>query len=504
VSAETVISQLGLDIDGEAAGDQSGYSVALSSDGSRVAIGAPSNDGNGDNSGHVRIYDYDGSSWTQVGDIDGEAASDQSGSSVALSSDGSRVAIGAPENDGNGDNSGHVRIYDYDGSSWTQVGDIDGEAAFDQSGYSVALSSDGSRVAIGAPENNGNGGNSGHVRIYDYDGSSWTQVGSDIDGEAAGDQSGSSVALSSDGSRVAIGAPENDGNGGNSGHVRVFSAVELEAALTPTFATPTKTSDGFTVQVSNYDANYTWTASASAGSASISGTGLITVTGLSAGSSSTVTVGTTRTGYTAGSAAVSGAAIADSSSSESASGESSSKPYFGPISRPLMKTPANQGEESIILGFRMDTVESVHSGDHEFKIVSNSPSELVVLVPTGIHGLIDLTLAWENEGESGTYTIPQSLDIALEMEPDDIKAKSLKKLTTGSFKGFIAIYTKGYEGSKLSAKVAGKWLLVDSLDESWRGNDYSRTVRFTGAGYDIFVHLYIDGEYIRTDELTTK
>jgi hypothetical protein len=449
VSAETVISQLGLDIDGEAAGDQSGYSVALSSDGSRVAIGAPSNDGNGDNSGHVRIYDYDGSSWTQVGDIDGEAAGDQSG-------------------------------------------------------YSVALSSDGSRVAIGAPENNGNGGNSGHVRIYDYDGSSWTQVGSDIDGEAAGDQSGSSVALSSDGSRVAIGAPENDGNGGNSGHVRVFSAVELEAALTPTFATPTKTSDGFTVQVSNYDANYTWTASASAGSASISGTGLITVTGLSAGSSSTVTVGTTRTGYTAGSAAVSGAAIADSSSSESASGESSSKPYFGPISRPLMKTPANQGEESIILGFRMDTVESVHSGDHEFKIVSNSPSELVVLVPTGIHGLIDLTLAWENEGESGTYTIPQSLDIALEMEPDDIKAKSLKKLTTGSFKGFIAIYTKGYEGSKLSAKVAGKWLLVDSLDESWRGNDYSRTVRFTGAGYDIFVHLYIDGEYIRTDELTTK
>ena len=31
-----------------------------------------------------------------------------------------------------------------------------------------------------------------------------------------------------------------------------------------------------------------------------------------------------------------------------------------------------------------------------------------------------------------------------------------------------------------------------------------RTVRFTRAGYDIFVHLYIDGEYIRTDELRTK
>ena len=50
----------------------------------------------------------------------------------------------------------------------------------------------------------------------------WQQVGSDIDGEAAGDQSGYSVSLSSDGSVVAIGAPFNDGNGIYSGHVRIY------------------------------------------------------------------------------------------------------------------------------------------------------------------------------------------------------------------------------------------------------------------------------------------
>ena len=50
-------SQLGTDIDGEAAKDLSGYSVSLSSDGSIVAIGAAGNDGNGDGSGHVRIYE---------------------------------------------------------------------------------------------------------------------------------------------------------------------------------------------------------------------------------------------------------------------------------------------------------------------------------------------------------------------------------------------------------------------------------------------------------------
>ena len=72
--------QVGADIDGEAEGDVSGYSVSISSDGSRVAIGAYGNDANGSSSGHVRIYDYNGSACVQVGaDIDGEAASDQSG-----------------------------------------------------------------------------------------------------------------------------------------------------------------------------------------------------------------------------------------------------------------------------------------------------------------------------------------------------------------------------------------------------------------------------------------
>jgi len=53
----------------------------------------------------------------------------------------------------------------------------------------------------------------------------WTQVGSDIDGETAGDRFGSSVALSSDGSTVAIGAYLNDGNGTDAGHVRLNKFV---------------------------------------------------------------------------------------------------------------------------------------------------------------------------------------------------------------------------------------------------------------------------------------
>jgi hypothetical protein len=225
-------TQTGADIDGEAADDNSGYAVAMSANGTRIAIGAQYNDGNGSNSGHVRIYSWNGSAWTQTGaDIDGEAAGDESGASVAMSSDGSRVAIAAPLNDGNGNNSGHVRIYSWNGSAWTQTGaDINGEAADDQSGSSslpgaaaVAMSSDGTRIAIGARLHDNNGSNSGHVRIFTWNGSAWTQTGADIDGEAAGDESGSSVAMSSDGTRIAIGAQFNDGTASNAGHVRTYT-----------------------------------------------------------------------------------------------------------------------------------------------------------------------------------------------------------------------------------------------------------------------------------------
>ena len=220
----TIWTQIGGDIDGETAGDQSGFSVSLSADGTTVAIGAPYNAGNGSNSGQVRIYKSQSGTWDQVGaDIDGETASDQSGLSVSLSADGRIVAIGARYNSDNGANAGHVRIYKYQTGAWTQIGaDINGEAASDQSGTSVSLSADGTTVAIGAPGNDGNGSLAGHVRIYKYQTGAWTQIGADINGEAASDQSGTSVSLSADGTTVAIGAPDNDGNGSLAGHVRIY------------------------------------------------------------------------------------------------------------------------------------------------------------------------------------------------------------------------------------------------------------------------------------------
>ena len=70
--------------------------------------------------------------------------------------------------------------------SQTQLGsDIDGDAAIVYSGSSVSMNSAGDRVAIGAENNDGTGSDAGHVRVYEYSNSRWTQLGSYIDGEAA-------------------------------------------------------------------------------------------------------------------------------------------------------------------------------------------------------------------------------------------------------------------------------------------------------------------------------
>ena len=212
-------TQIGADINGEAAGDQLGSSVSINADGSIVAIGAPKHN----DKGQVKVYENNSGIWMQIGgDIDGEDLNEGLGNSVSLSSDGLILAIGAT---GNWNDIGFVRVYENISGTWTQIGtDINGEAANDYSGTSISLNSAGSVVAIGAAQNDGIGEKAGHVRVYQNNSGTWIQVGTDIDGEAAGDWSGYSVSLSADGSVVAIGAHNNDGNGSNTGHVRIFDS----------------------------------------------------------------------------------------------------------------------------------------------------------------------------------------------------------------------------------------------------------------------------------------
>ena len=215
-------TQIGSDINGEAPNDQSGYATSLSANGNTVAIGARFNDGAGSTSGHVRIFENNSNIWKQKGnDIDGLEISDTFGFSVSISGDGNVVAIGAP--DANSFESGQVRVFEFQGGNWVQIGDdIDGEALSDHSGFSVSLSDDGNRVAIGAPDNGVEpvvGSNFGQVRVYENQSNIWVQLGSDIDGDAPEDNLGYAVSLNKDGSIMATGSKEHNSA---AGHVKVF------------------------------------------------------------------------------------------------------------------------------------------------------------------------------------------------------------------------------------------------------------------------------------------
>ena len=219
-----LLGQLGQDIDGEAANDLSGNALATNGTGNRVVVGAYGNDGNGSSAGHVRVYEWNGSNWVQLGqDVDGELQADFFGWDVDMNTSGDRIVVGATRNDGNGSSSGHARVFEWSGTSWGQIGsDIDGELTGDQSGYAVSISSSGNTVAVGATRNDGNGSSSGHVRVYEWDGTVWNQQGQDIDGDNGGDQLGYAVDLNASGNRLVVGAPFNDDVDFDAGHTKAF------------------------------------------------------------------------------------------------------------------------------------------------------------------------------------------------------------------------------------------------------------------------------------------
>ena len=212
---QSIIAKTGEVIYGESAGDLFGWSIDMSEDGLHLAVGSILNDGGGTNAGSVRVYSRanEEEAWVQRGvDIDGEVAQDYSAWSISLSSDGDRLVIGAVFNDdGSTLNSGHVRIYDWNSQTtqWEQMGsDINGGSAADLFGYSVSLSKNKNYIAVGAPY----GLNTrGYVRVYYYDGSSWGQVGDDLEGAQPspnGEYFGKKVVISEDGSRLVVSAPQ--------------------------------------------------------------------------------------------------------------------------------------------------------------------------------------------------------------------------------------------------------------------------------------------------------
>lgn len=216
--------QIGQDIDGEYSNDNSGRALDISGNGNRIAISSTQNSDNGGSAGHVRVYEFNGNSWIQLGnDVNGEQAGYFLGVSVEISFDGDRFIVGGDGYNGNGGFTGHARVFEFNGSDWMQIGaNIVGEAAYDAAGETVSISSDGNTIAVGAPGSDGGISNGGSVRIFRLVDNSWIQRGNNIYGQGFDDFSGSAISLSGDGNRIIIGAPESYHIDGRRGKVQVF------------------------------------------------------------------------------------------------------------------------------------------------------------------------------------------------------------------------------------------------------------------------------------------
>lgn len=109
-----------------------------------------------------------------------------------------------------------------------------------------------------------------------------------------------------------------------------LTGTVVTAGRTPTFDTPVPTTDGYTVNVTNWDSSWAWTATVNSGTVTVgtgSGTTLpLTITGLGASTSATVTVNNQRSSYADGTATTSGTSNAAATPTSSASATPTSSP----------------------------------------------------------------------------------------------------------------------------------------------------------------------------------
>lgn len=224
-----------------------GTSVAASEDGSTVFAGSTQRTISGA-SAVGAVYAYlnvpagEGLTQTETAILtpaanDYETASTRFGASIASSSDGRTVAIGAP-------GYGEVYIFTRTGASttWTEATKIyePASGSFPDFGTTVALSGDGTRLLVGAPGNSGTT-STGAVHYYNSSGGSWT-LESTVAGSASGAHFGASLALSNDGLKAAVGSPKT-----TTPKVSVYSVGPTSLTSSTTLSAPTgvSTSSGF-------------------------------------------------------------------------------------------------------------------------------------------------------------------------------------------------------------------------------------------------------------------
>lgn len=170
--------------------------------------------------------------------------------------------------------------------------------------------------------------------------------------------------------------------------------------------------------------------------------------------------------------------------------------------------PASNGLRLRIQGQFLDLVSALTVGTASATIVSKTPGLLIVTIPVPKIGSYDLVLTYGAQ----QLALPGGLKVTVDyLKPSPTTSPSVSdsasvspgtpntRISIGTFKGFVAVYFKGYEGTRVSLKLAGKWVVVPKIK-----SDYFRLVLKTGAGYVVKTEIYINKKLVTERTLRTR
>jgi len=189
-------------------------------------------------------------------------------------------------------------------------------------------------------------------------------------------------------------------------------------------------------------------------------------------------------------------------------------------------TEIQAGRTKVVTGTLLDATGNPVYTDNKGSVSGTATTASILVTYTGTAGIPVGTMPTETDvdgkfrvsiltsaADSGTFTLTALYLKDGTVTADDDKLTSVqtitvgevaaaasdKKVNAGSFKGYVAVYAKGYEGQRLSAKVGKDWVVVPAL-----ASNFVRVVEYTGAGYTIAVRIYIDRVLVDTITVTTK
>lgn len=200
-------------------GDNFGRAVTVV--GNTAVIGAHWDDDKGFNAGSVYIFNYDGSQWLQQQKLLAPDGNVQDRFGATLSLFGDRLLVGAWLDDDDGNASGSVYSYHFNGSSWVLDQKLTASDASAGAQFARYVSLSRNVALIGAWRDSSQGLNAGSAYIFRHNGTEWVQTQKLLPAEVgAGDEFGWATSLDKD---VAIvGSYGDDDAATDAGAVYVF------------------------------------------------------------------------------------------------------------------------------------------------------------------------------------------------------------------------------------------------------------------------------------------